>query len=148
MAWSLEEAISYYRNQGAPRDQSALVALLKEIQQEHGGAVPLFALGPIAESYSIKVTFLEALIKRIPSLRLDNTHTLELCSGRNCGKHTELAAYAEELHTASGRKFTLKFVPCMRMCAKGPNLKWDGRLHHGATKELLQNLLKDAGIDF
>ena len=30
MAWSLEEAISYYRKQGAPRDQSALVALLKE----------------------------------------------------------------------------------------------------------------------
>ena len=148
MAWSIEEAISYYQKQGAPRDQTALIGLLKETQQENGGAVPLFALGTIAENYSIKVTFLEALIKRIPSLRLDNTHTLELCSGRNCGKHTVLAAYAEQLHTASGRKFTLKFVPCMRMCAKSPNLKWDGTLHHNANKELLQNLLKDAGIDF
>ena len=148
MAWSLEEAISYYRNQGAPRDQTALIALLKEIQQENNGAVPLFALGTIVENYSIKVTFLEALIKRIPSLRLGNTHTLELCSGRNCGKHTELAEYAEQLHTASGRKFALKFVPCMRMCGKGPNLKWDGTLYHKASKELLQNLLNDAGIDF
>ena len=148
MAWSLEEAISYYQNQGAPRDQTALVALLKEIQLEHSGAIPMFSLGSIAENYNIKVTFLEALIKRIPSLRLDNTHTLELCSGRNCGKHTELAAYAEKLHADSERKFTLKFVPCMRMCAKCPNLKWDGRLHHNASKELLQNLLKDAGINF
>ena len=148
MAWNLEEAISYYQTQGAPKDQTALIGLLKEIQQENQGSIPLFVLSPIAESYNIKVTFLQALIKRIPSLRLGNTHTLELCSGRNCGKHTDLAAYAEKLHAASGQKFTLKFVPCMRMCAKGPNIRWDGAVHHKASKELLQNLLKDAGIDF
>ena len=148
MIWSLEEAISYYQSQGAPQDQTALIGLLKEIQQENQGSIPLFVLSPIAETYNIKVTFLQALIKRIPSLRLGNSHTLELCSGRNCGKHTELAAYAEKLHAASGQKFALKFVPCMRMCAKGPNLRWDGTVHHKASKELLEKLLKDAGLDF
>ena len=34
MNWNLEEAISYYQKQGAPRDQGALISLLKEIQQE------------------------------------------------------------------------------------------------------------------
>ena len=34
MSWDLQEAISYYRRQGAPGDQSAVLGLLKEIQQE------------------------------------------------------------------------------------------------------------------
>ena len=32
--WNLEEAVSYYKKQGAPSDQSALVSLLREVQQE------------------------------------------------------------------------------------------------------------------
>jgi len=148
MSWSLDEAISYYKTQGAPKDQAALVSLLKEIQQENQGSIPSYILGAISENYSIKESFLQALIKRIPSLRLGNTHTLELCSGRNCGKHTALAEHAEMLHTASGQQFILKFVPCMRMCGKGPNIKWDGTVYHQADAMLLQNLLNDSGIVF
>ena len=40
MAWNLEEAMHYYKKQGAPRDQSALVSLLREIQQENNGSIP------------------------------------------------------------------------------------------------------------
>lgn len=29
MEWNLEEALDYYRRQGAPGDQNALIALLK-----------------------------------------------------------------------------------------------------------------------
>lgn len=148
MDWNLDEAVSYYKRMGAPRDQSALTGLLREVQQENGGRIPITAVVQIARFYEVKESFLLAIIKRYPSLRLDNTHCLELCAGPNCGKHTSLAAYAEKLHTASGKKFTLKFVPCMRMCAKGPNIKWDGTIHHKADEQLLQRLLKDAGIDF
>ena len=148
MNWNLDEALSYYRKQGAPGDQTALVNLLREIQQEHNGKIPVPLLDEISRSYSIKVTFLLALIKRYPSLHLGDSHTLELCAGPNCGKHTALAEAAERLHAASGKAFTLKFVPCMRMCGKGPNVKWDGGLYHKANEELLQKLLKDAGIEF
>ena len=148
MAWSQEEAISYYRNQGAPRNQSALVALLKEIQQEYGGSIPEFCLTQIAQVYELKETYLQAIIKRIPSLRLRSVHILELCAGPNCGKHAELAALAETMHAASGKQFTLKFTPCKRMCAKGPNISWDGTLYHKADEALLKTLLKDAGINF
>ena len=139
MNWNLEEAITYYQKQGAPRDQNALISLLKEIQQEQG-SISRFDMNRIMECYSIKEGILLALIKRIPRLRLSDNHVLELCGGPNCGKHTALAQFAEKLQKEKG-SFTLKFVPCMRMCAKGPNLKWDGKLYHGATEELIRNLV-------
>ena len=148
MDWNLAEALEYYKRMGAPKDQSALISLLREVQQNHNGSIPLWTLSEIATGCGIKESLLQALIRRIPSLRLSNVHTLELCAGPNCGKHTALAACAEQLHAASHQGFTLKFVPCMRMCAKGPNIKWDSVLHHEASKELLEKLLTDAGIEF
>ena len=148
MEWNLEEAMAYYHKQGAPRDQSALVGLLKEIQQENGGGIPEFCLNQIAQAYDVKTTYLQAIIKRIPSLRLRNVHVLEMCAGPNCGKHTELAALAEKLRSASGNAFTLKFTPCKRMCGKGPNIQGAGKLYHKTDETLLKQLLKDAGIEF
>ena len=137
MAWELKEAITYYKRQGAPGDQSAVIALLKEIQQESGGGIPKALIPEIAGELAIKDGFLLALIKRIPSLRLSEGHLLEVCAGPNCGKHADLAAYAE---TLGKRGITVKFVPCMRMCGKGPNVRWDGTLYHKADRALLDAL--------
>lgn len=142
MGWNLPEALEYYKRQGAPSDQNALVSLLTEIQQEHG-SIPRFLITEIAAAYGIKEALLLAMIRRIPRLRLSDTHTLELCGGPNCGKATALAACAETLCAARPGKVALKFVPCMRLCGKGPNLKWDGKLYHKATEALLQELMKD-----
>lgn len=138
MDWNLDEAIAYYKKQGAPRDHSAVTALLKEIQQENGGSIPMAAVTRMAETLETKESFFLALIRRLPSLRLSDVHTLELCAGPNCGKHTALAAFAEK---NCGSKVKLKFVPCMRMCAKGPNLRFDGKLYRGADEDLLRKLL-------
>ena len=135
----MKELLDYYRRQGAPGDQTALVNLLKELQQTHG-AVPKWAVGEIAEEYNVKESFILAVVKRIPSLRLQDTHLLQLCAGPNCGKHTALAAEAEKLCKLKG--IELKFMGCQRMCGKGPNIKFDGKLYHKATVELLQELLK------
>ena len=137
MDWNLEEAIAWYGKQGAPRDQSALTALLKEVQQEEGGSIPGWTLPVIAEAYSIKESLLSALIRRLPGLRLGDSHLLEICAGPNCGRHTDLAAAAEGL---KDKGITVKFVPCMRLCGKGPNLKWDGKLYHKADIALLKEL--------
>ena len=140
MSWNLREAVKYYQKQGAPGDQTALIGLLREIQDAHGG-IPKGILPEIGEALGIKESFLLALIRRQPRLRLMDTHTLELCAGPNCGKRTELAALAEKL--CAGRSdVSLKFVPCMRQCGKGPNLKWDGQLHNRANAELLKKLLQ------
>lgn len=140
MDWNLEEAVAYWKKQGAPRDQSAVTNLLREIQQENGGSVPMTAVVRAAELLEVKESLLLALIRRIPSLRLGDTHTLELCAGPNCGKAKALADFAQ-IHC--GSKVTLRFVPCMRHCAKGPNLRFDGKLYHRADEALLRSLLKD-----
>lgn len=140
MSWKLEEAIAYYKTQGAPSDQTALIALLREVQAESGGRIPLHVLAEIAASFKIKEALLRALIRRIPSLRLGENHCLELCAGPNCGKHTALAAYAEKL--CGSNQIVLKYVPCMRLCGKGPNLKWDGKLYHNADEALIRRLVE------
>ena len=136
--WDLQEALEHYKKQGAPGDQTALIALLREIQEQHGG-IPSWCVERCAGFLGVKETFLLAVIRRIPGLRLSECHLLELCAGPNCGKHTHLAALAEQLAT---KQITVKFVPCMRLCGKGPNLKWDGKLYHGADETLLRHLLK------
>ena len=135
----MKEILDYYRRQGAPGDQTALVNLLKELQQIYG-VVPKWAVGEIAEAYKIKESFLLAVVKRIPSLRLQDTHLLQLCAGPNCGKHTALAAEAEKL--CKLKEIELKYMGCQRMCGKGPNIKFDGKFYHKATVELLRELLK------
>ena len=135
----MKEILDYYRRQGAPGDQTALVGLLKELQQTYG-AVPKWAVGEIAEEYKVKESFILAVVKRIPSLRLQDTHLLQLCAGPNCGKHTALAAEAEKL--CKLKDVELKYMGCQRMCGKGPNIRFDGKLYHKATVELLRELLE------
>ena len=141
MTWELKEAIQYYRTQGAPADQNALTNLLREVQQEHG-AVPRWVLAVIAEDYGIKETFLQAIVRRIPSLRLENSHCLELCGGPNCSKRAKLAAFVEQTYGTKPAAFTLRYSGCMRMCGKGPNLKWDGKVYNGADEALIRKLVE------
>ena len=111
--WTLEEALAYYRRQGAPGEQGALVALLREVQEERGGALPAADLAEIAAALSLRDTFLSAIIRRYPGLRTEEApHRLELCGGPRCSGRgaARLAAFVEETYgvrpggvSASGR---------------------------------------------
>ena len=140
MNWNLDEAIAYFKKQGAPSDQTAVTGLLREVQAEFGGAIPQYMVGVMAEKLGVKESFLLAVIRRIPSLRLADTHCLEICAGKNCGKHVALAEAAEKLRSD---RITVKFVPCMRHCGKGPNIRWDGALYHRADEALLRRLAEE-----
>lgn len=142
MAWELTEAIDYYRRQGAPGDQTALLSLLREVQQENGGSLQPADVNALAEALGVKQTYLLAVIKRFPGLRLGNTHSLELCGGPNCSKRAALVAFVEKRYGVSPVGFTVKYVPCMRLCGKGPNIKWDGKLYHGADEALIRKLVE------
>ena len=137
MAWELEEALEYYRRQGAAGDQNALIGLLKEIQRE-AGSIPAGVPAEIAEHYGIREALVLALIRRIPSLRLSGGHCMELCAGPNCGKAATLAEYAGRTAPAG---VTVKRGGCMRLCGKGPNLRWDGKLYHRADEDLIRRLM-------
>lgn len=141
MTFDLKEAVDYYRRQGAPGDQNALRNLLAEIQDAHGGAIPSGILPETAEALGVKESFLSAIIRRIPSLRLADVHILEICAGPNCSRRGRLAELAEQYR---GRA-EVKYVPCMRQCGKGPNLRFDGALYNAADEQLLARLMD--GID-
>ena len=96
----------------------------------------------IATAYGIKETYLQAIIKRIPSLQLENSHLLELCGGPNCSKRARLAAFVESTYGPKPKNFTLRYTGCMRMCGKGPNLKWDGKVYNGADEALIKKLVE------
>lgn len=140
MAWDLQESMEYYRRQGAPSDQTALISLLREVQQESGGSLSASVLERIAGGLQVKTSYLLAVVKRIPSLRLADTHVLELCGGPNCTKRAALAAFVEKTYGSSPKTFSVKYVPCMRMCGKGPNIRWDGTLYHQADQALIRRL--------
>lgn len=141
MALDILEAVQYYRRQGAPGDQTALVSLLREVQQTCGGTLPLALLSQLADLLGVKESYLRAVVKRIPSLHLSGIHTLELCAGPNCSKRAALAAFVAKTYGEKPTGFTLQYVPCMRMCGKGPNIKWDGKLYYQADEALLQRLI-------
>lgn len=141
MEFDLQEAVAYHRAQGAPGAHSAVVALLKEAQAACGGALSPALVGRLAQALEVKDSFLLAVVKRTPSLRLEGKHLLQLCAGPNCGKQRQLEALARQL--ADPQKVTVELVGCMRLCGKGPNLRYDGRLYHAADGELLRQLLKE-----
>ena len=47
------------------------------------------------------------------------------------------AAFAEKYLKG---KCQIKYVGCMRLCGKGPNVKYDGKLYHKADEALLRSL--------
>ncbi|HIV23310.1 MAG TPA: NAD(P)H-dependent oxidoreductase subunit E [Candidatus Merdiplasma excrementigallinarum] len=142
MSWSIEEAIAYYRQQGAPQDQGMLIELLREVQRESKGILSPGQTGRIAAALGIKETLLLALIRRIPDLRLGDEHLLELCTGPNCGKCRKLADFVRQ-NCQGHPGLQVKAIPCMRQCQKGPNLRFDGQVYHGADEALVRRLLDD-----
>ena len=142
MAWNLDEAVAYYRRQGAPQDQTAVVSLLREIQGEHGGAIPVGTVTQVAEALGVKEGFLLAFVRRIPSLRLDDKHILEICGGPNCSKRAALLDFVEKHWGKDPKGFAVRQVGCLRQCGQGPNIRWDGKLYTGADEALLRNLIE------
>ena len=135
------QTVADYISRGAPGDQGVLVAMLRQLQQDWDGSLPADKMADVAALCGVKESFLLAVIRRIPSLRLGQSRVLELCAGPNCGKHTALASAAEALCKKYG--VTLKYTPCMRLCGKGPNAKYNGKLYHKMDEALLENLLKE-----
>ena len=135
MEFDWNESLEYYKGLGAPGDQSAVIGLLKEVQQ-HLGGVPRWAITRAAEYYGVKESLFLALIRRVPSLRLEDTHVLEVCAGPNCSKRWDPV-----LKGLPGN-VTVRRVMCMRNCAKGPNIRFDGKLYSGADEALIRELVK------
>lgn len=147
--WNIHEAVEYYKGQDAPQNQFALVELLKEAQEHNGGVLTDCLIEDIAALLNIKVTFLNAVIKRYSSLKTAQApHRLEVCGDKNCAangsaallKHIRGAYGAESGGISTKGGFSFKICGCLKHCGKGPNIKWDGEIYNAATPELIKKL--------
>ena len=82
---------AYYKKQGAPGDQTALTSLLREIQSENGGSIPVHTLDVVAEALAQgkrvlfvaeKMAALEVVQKRLDSIGI-GPFCLELHSNKS-----------------------------------------------------------------
>ena len=135
-----KEITQSYMQRGAPGDQGVLMALLRHLQEHWGGSLPASEIGALAAQLGVKESFLQAVVRRVPGLRVGRQNVLELCAGPNCGKSSDLALVAEKLCKQYGVR--LQFSNCMRMCGKGPNGKLNGTLYHNLNEQRLKALLE------
>ena len=145
----LQEMIAYYGDQGAPQDQQMIIALLREAQEAEGGVLSPNTLSVAAEVYGIKVSMLQAIIRRIPGLKSASApHTLEVCG--TCRAGAKLRAFIEKtygvksgsvgsINEAAG--FSYRVTPCMKNCKNGPSIRWDGKLIGCADEALIRQLI-------
>ena len=144
----LQEIIEAYRARGAARDQNELVQLLREAQAVYGGVLPQAALDDIAAALGLKRTFLDAVLKRYPSIKTEAArHTLAVCCGKNCAKRDALADFVREeygVHPGGVAKAGFRFqaAGCMKNCGRGPCVRWDGTVYTGMTPESLRALIE------
>ena len=143
-----QEALNYYREQGAPGDQQMLTALLREVQEADGGVLRPESVEAIARCYETPLALLNALIRRVPTLRTaEASHRLEMC--QTCRKNRELAAFVrQEYDVESGGVsreggFAFQLVNCMKNCKAGPSIRWDGTLYPHADEALLRQLVEN-----
>lgn len=147
---TLQEIALYYKNQGAPSDQSALLSCLREAQQTCGGMLDAQAQQIIAQTLGVKPTYLQAVAKRISDLKLSGAkHTLTVCKGPNCSKKgTALHRYLEDElgakpgQTFLGGKWMYQTAGCQRACRTSPNVRVDGQLMIDMTLETLKKILE------
>ena len=143
MQWDFNEALEFYRGQGADNDQNELINFLKEIGSNCGGRIPAHLVYRIAKSYNLKENFILAVIKRLPNISLENTHCLEICSGAVCGKNKAFRVAMSELEKNKPQGLEIKYTQCMHMCKDGPNIKLDGKVYNHMDEKALRELLKN-----
>lgn len=150
MQETLQEIALYYKNQGAPSDQSALLSCLREAQQACGGMLDAAAQQEIGAVLGVKPTYLQAVAKRISDLKLSGaSHTLTVCQGVNCSREGKsIHRYLEDElgakpgKTFLGGKWMYQTVGCQRACRTAPNVRVDGQLMTGMTLERLKEILQ------
>ena len=142
----IREIIEAYRDQGAPQDQQMLIALLRELQDEMGGVLCGAAIAEAADTLGIKVSMLHALIRRVPSLRMENAaHRLEICgtcrAGARLRDEIERTYGVQSGAVCQAAGFSYHVTPCMKNCKNAPSIKWDGVLHSQADMRLVRALV-------
>jgi len=133
-------------------DQSDLIDLLSEIQEEYGylSAENMRyieqKLGiPLVEIYGVATFYASFRLKPV------GKHIIRVCKGTAC--HVKKADMLEgviddvlgiqDKETTEDGRFTLERVNCIGACAKAPNIMIDDVVYGELTKEKVEKILKE-----
>lgn len=135
---------------GRTPDQTELVTIFRQIQTDCGGTIPDTIPTQLAKRLNMKESYLRAILKRYPSLRLaDTPNRLEVCGGPNCSKKGNQALLAHLFQrwgavpggASKEGKFSLSICPCQKRCGEGPCVRFNGTLYPRCTPEALDRLI-------
>jgi NADH-quinone oxidoreductase subunit E len=133
-------------------DQSDLIDLLSEIQEEYGYLSEENMryieqkLGiPLVEIYGVATFYASFRLKPV------GKHIIRVCKGTAC--HVKKADLIEgviddvlgirDKETTEDGRFTLERVNCIGACAKAPNIMVDDVVYGELTKEKVEKILKE-----
>lgn len=133
-------------------DQSDLIDLLSEIQEEYGylSADNMREIEqrlgiPLVEIYGVATFYASFRLKPV------GKHIIRVCKGTAC--HVKKADMLEgviddvlgirDKETTEDGLFTLERVNCIGACAKAPNIMIDERVYGELTKEKVEKILKE-----
>ena len=148
---NLKEIFDYYCRYSNRLSQDELVSMLREIQEVCGGVITCDALSCICEKLGVKENYISTVIKFVPDIKTEKiAHRLSICGGVNCKSNgsAELNNYIKRTYNVSPGGscekygFSYEVCGCMKMCAHGPNIKWDGKVYSKVTPKILDNLIK------
>jgi NADH-quinone oxidoreductase subunit E len=133
-------------------DQSDLIDLLSEIQEEYGylSAENMRYIEqkigiPLVEIYGVATFYASFRLKPV------GKHIIRVCKGTAC--HVKKADMIESViddvlgiqdkETTEDGLFTMERVNCIGACAKAPNMMIDDAVYGELTKEKVEKILKE-----
>ena len=147
----LKEIFSYYCKYSKRLDQSELIEMLREIQEVCGGVISATALQSVCDELGVKDNYISTVIKFCPDIKTERvSHRLSVCGGVNC-KNNGSSELGEYIRKTYGVKpggicekygFSYEICGCIKQCASGPNIKWDGKVYSKVTTKMLDKLIK------
>ncbi len=137
--------------QACGSDNSALVAILQEVQKQEG-YLPRKALARLSQRLEVPLSRLYALATFYRSFSLSPTgrHKISVCFGTAChvrGAEGILSRIEQLLGVETGqttldRQFTLDTVRCVGCCSLGPVVRIDEETFGRVKRDGLEGILK------
>lgn len=147
---TLKEIIDYYKNHMDAGSSEDLLSMLREIQEVEG-YIPVEVQTAISAYFSIKPSYLTAVMKRYPSLKEQpSKYDVKVCTGSRCQTNASaetIKEFERQLRISKGQAspdsmFSLNSCPCMHLCQKGPNVMINGEIFHHVDKNQVSGLIK------
>lgn len=147
----LQEIITYYEKDCDMPNTEKLLPMLREIQEAEG-YIPEFVKQTVSERFDLKSTYINAVIKRYPSLKEQPyKYEIKICTDGRCASKAALSVLQEFESILGVQKgqvtkdnlFLLNTCQCLHQCAKGPNVMVNDRLYSQVTPSMVNKIIRD-----